>query len=83
MFTFNQTWFIALFGSLEALRRGQAGALMIGMFITNETAISYTMYSNIARLKILAELAIDMIEQLPPQVQWCATPFLDYSNAII
>jgi ADP-glucose pyrophosphorylase len=83
VFTFNQTWFIALFGSLESLRRGQAGALMMGIFITEETALSATLYSHIDTLIHLADIALVLINELPDSVQWAATPFQDYSEAIL
>lgn len=72
-----------LFGSLESLRRGQAGALMIGMFLTAEGSTSGVIYTRTDELNQLANIALTLIEELPDQVQWIATPFLDYSNAII
>jgi hypothetical protein len=82
VFTFTHEWFMALFMSLESLRRGQAGALMIGMFITNDTATSATMNQNISVLNGLANICIQCIDELPPVVRWAATPFYDYSLAI-
>lgn len=83
VFTFNRAWFMAAIMSLEALRRGQAGALMIGVFITEDTALSTTIFAHTQQLELLANLVLQMIDELPPAVSWVASPFYDYSLAII
>ena len=83
MFTFNTTLFIQFLTSLESLRRGQAGALMMGMFITQDTTTRQSALTRIAQLRFLAELVSTIIDELPPFVSWAATPFMDYSRAIL
>ena len=82
MFTFRGSWFISLLTSLESLRRGQAGALMIGTFITLDTITPAKMTTTIEQLRLLATITIKLIEELPGPVRWAATPFLDYAKAI-
>ena len=83
MFTFNRRWFMALLMSLEALRRGQAGALMVGIFVSLNTDEPTLLYPRLGTLTELADMVLTLIDELPPAVQWVATPFVDYSKAII
>ena len=83
MFTFTRHLFMPLLMSLESFRRGQAGALMMGIFISiNPDAITPT-YQRLDMLTTLAEVGLTLIEELPPAVQWIATPFYDYTKAIL
>lgn len=82
MFTFSGLWFMKFVKSLEAFRRGQAGALGIGIFVTiDNTTFDKTM-QRITLLAALADTMITLIDELPPPVSWVAFPYRDNALAL-
>jgi hypothetical protein len=69
--------------SLESLRTGQAGVLLLGLFVTQGDIPLEDTQSILNQLTILQDIAAVTIGTIPPTLGFTALPYYDYNLALL
>lgn len=67
--------------SLEGLRRSWIGGTSLGIFVALESDRPITVGPSLDQLENLNDIALSIIEDLPPFLNFAAAPFRDYHTA--
>ena len=80
MFT-NPLWLIGAGMSLESMRRCFIGGTSLALFIDLSGLFQYSCLRDCNILRAYLPIEEALINQLPPIIQFVASPFIDYHNA--
>lgn len=81
MFFTNASWMMGGVMSLEGLRRSQTGGTALAVFIAIEADAPFTAWPLLDFMGTLKDVALSIIDHLPPFLQFAASPFTDYCIA--
>jgi hypothetical protein len=82
LFFGQRIWMIGAIQSLEALRGGQAGAIMLGIFLIYDNEVPADVGSYLETLRGLNAVGRALLTALTPFQFWAAQAWLDYVNAV-
>lgn len=68
--------------SLEGLRSMQIGTAMMAAFIESELTQQPQFIPIIDRIQNMADIGRELVEALPPFMEWCKAAWLDYLDGV-
>ena len=74
-------WLLGIGMALESMRRGFVGGSMLSLFVIKEFGLEQQAVPTLAWLRRYIEIEEGLLSQIPPFLEFLATPFTDYHRA--